>query len=160
MLSLAVATAAYAQTGYTQTNLVADQAGVAAHTDAQLSNPWGISFLPGDVFWIANNNGGTSTTYDAAGNKQTITAGIPVAAHNPCAVGCPTGTVANAVATDFGGASFIFDTEDGIIASWNGTLNAVTKVDIPPPARSTRDWRWSPIRREISCWRQILQWRD
>ncbi len=129
VVSLAVATAAFAQTGYTQTNLVADQAGVAAHTDAQLSNPWGISFLPGDVFWIANNNGGTSTTYDAAGNKQTITTGIPVAAHNPCAVGCPTGTVANTVAADFGGASFIFDTEDGIIASWNGTLNAVTKVD-------------------------------
>jgi len=129
VVSLAVATTAFAQTGYTQTNLVADQAGVAAHTDAQLSNPWGISFLPGDVFWIANNNGGTSTTYDAAGNKQTITTGIPVAAHNPCAVGCPTGTVANTVVTDFGGASFIFDTEDGIIASWNGTLNAVTKVD-------------------------------
>jgi uncharacterized protein (TIGR03118 family) len=129
VVSLAVATAAYAQTGYTQTNLVADQAGVAAHTDAQLSNPWGISFLPGDVFWIANNNGGTSTTYDAAGNKQTITTGIPVAAHNPCAVGCPTGTVANAVAADFGGASFIFDTEDGLIASWNGTLNAKTQVD-------------------------------
>jgi uncharacterized protein (TIGR03118 family) len=129
VVSLAVATAAYAQTGYTQTNLVADQAGVAAHTDAQLSNPWGISFLPGDVFWIANNNGGTSTTYDAAGNKQTITTGIPVAAHNPCAVGCPTGTVANAVAADFSGASFIFDTEDGLIASWNGTLNAKTQVD-------------------------------
>jgi uncharacterized protein (TIGR03118 family) len=129
VLSLAVATASFAQTGYTQTNLVGDQAGVGAHTDAQLSNPWGISFIPGDVFWIANNNGGTSTTYDAAGNKQTITTGIPVAAHNPCAVGCPTGTVANTVATDFGGATFIFDTEDGIIASWNGTLNAVTKVD-------------------------------
>jgi uncharacterized protein (TIGR03118 family) len=123
------ATSLHAQQGYTQTNLVADQAGVANHTDAQLSNPWGIAFLPGDVFWVANNNGGTSTTYDAAGNKQTITTGIPVAAHNPCAVGCPTGTVANTVATDFGGASFIFDTEDGIIASWNGTLNAVTKVD-------------------------------
>jgi len=117
------------QTTYTQTNLTANQAGVANHTDAQLSNPWGISFLPGDVFWIANNNGGTSTTYDAAGNKQAITTGIPVAANNPCNPGCPTGTIANAVATDFGGATFVFDTEDGIIASWNGTANAITKVD-------------------------------
>jgi uncharacterized protein (TIGR03118 family) len=117
------------QTTYTQTNLTADQAGVANHTDAQLSNPWGISFIPGDVFWIANNNGGTSTTYDAAGNKQAITAGIPVAANNPCNPGCPTGIIANTVATDFGGATFVFDTEDGIIASWNGTLNAVTKID-------------------------------
>jgi uncharacterized protein (TIGR03118 family) len=129
VLSLAVATAALAQTSYTQSNLVADQAGVAAHTDAQLSNPWGIAFIPGDVFWIANNNGGTSTTYDGAGNKQTITTGIPVAAHNPCAVGCPTGAVANTTAADFGGATFIFDTEDGVVASWNGTLNAVIKVD-------------------------------
>src|SRR5215831_15787452 len=116
-------------TGYSQTNLVGKLAGVANHTDAQLSNPWGISFIPGDVFWIANNNGGTSTTYDAQGNKQTITAGIPVAAMNPCSTGCPTGTVANQNATDFSGATFLFDTEDGILASWNGTLNAVTKVD-------------------------------
>jgi uncharacterized protein (TIGR03118 family) len=116
------------QTSYKQTNLTANMAGVANHTDTQLSNPWGISFVPGDVFWIANNNGGTSTTYDAQGNKQSITAGIPVAANSPCNPGCPTGTVANTT-TDFGGALFLFDTEDGIIASWNGTANAITKVD-------------------------------
>jgi uncharacterized protein (TIGR03118 family) len=128
-LALTGTRAAYAQqTSYAQTNLVADQAGVANHTDAQLSNPWGISFVPGDVFWIANNNGGTSTTYDAAGNKQTITTGIPVASTNPCNPGCPTGTVANQ-STDFGGALFLFDTEDGILASWNGTLNATKVVD-------------------------------
>lgn len=130
VVSLSITASLHAQqTSYTQANLVGDRAGVANHTDAQLSNPWGIAFLPGDVFWTANNNGGTSTTYDAAGNKQTITTGIPVAAHNPCAQGCPTGIVANTVATDFGGATFIFDTEDGILASWNGTLNAVTKAD-------------------------------
>src|SRR6202040_1559181 len=83
---------------------------------------------PGDVFWISNNNGGTSTTYDAAGNKQQITTGIPVAANSPCNPGCPTGTVANQ-STDFGGALFLFDTEDGILASWNGTANARTMVD-------------------------------
>lgn len=119
------------QNSYTQTNLTANVAGVAAHTDAQLSNPWGISFIPGDVFWIANNNGGTSTTYDAQGVKQAITAGIPVASMNPCNPGCPTGTVANQSA-DFGGATFLFDTEDGIVASWNGTANAITKVDNSP----------------------------
>ncbi len=130
LAAVALTLSAFAQqTSYTQTNLVADQAGVSNHTDAQLSNPWGISFIPGDVFWIANNNGGTSTTYDAAGNKQPITAGIPVAAHNPCPQGCPTGTIANTVATDFGGATFVFDTEDGTISSWNGTADAVIKVD-------------------------------
>src|ERR1700676_3012456 len=58
------------QAGYSQTNLVANTPGVASHTDTQLSNPWGISFIPGQPFWIANNNGGTSTLYDALGNKN------------------------------------------------------------------------------------------
>ncbi len=121
-------TASAQQTAYTQTNLVADQAGVANHTDAQLSNPWGISFIPGQPFWIANNNGGTSTLYDAAGNKQALVVGIPSAATSPCSPGCPTGTVANTT-TDFMNNSFLFDTEDGILAGWNGVGNAVTVVD-------------------------------
>jgi len=83
-LAFFAAPLAHAQNTYTQTNLTANAAGVANNTDAQLSNPWGISFLPNDVFWIANNNGGTSTTYDAHGVKQSITTGIPVAANNPC----------------------------------------------------------------------------
>jgi uncharacterized protein (TIGR03118 family) len=123
-----MAQALWAQTGYKQTNLVADQAGVGNHADAQLSNPWGIAFLPGDPFWIANNNGGTATTYDAQGVKQTAVVGIPVAASNPCNPGCPTGIVANS-STDFGGALFIFDTEDGILAKWNGTGNATIAID-------------------------------
>ena len=129
LLSFSAATAAYAQqTSYTQTNLVADQAGVANHTDAQLSNPWGISFIPGMPFWVANNNGGTSTLYDAQGNKQTLVVGIPSAANAPCNPACPTGTVAN-TSTDFMNGSFLFDTEDGVLASWNGAGNAKTVVD-------------------------------
>jgi hypothetical protein len=59
------------QVGYSQTNLVSNTAGVAKTTDSQLLNPWGISILPGQDFWIANNNGGTSTLYDGQGNKNT-----------------------------------------------------------------------------------------
>lgn len=126
---LAFSMTAFAQqTAYTQTNLVADQAGVANHTDAQLSNPWGISFIPGNPFWIANNNGGTSTLYDAAGNKQTLVVGIPSAATSPCSPGCPTGNVAN-TSTDFMNNSFLFDTEDGILAGWNGVGNAAIVID-------------------------------
>lgn len=125
---ITLSVAACAQSAYQQTNLVGNVAGVGNHTDAQLSNPWGIAFLPGEPFWIANNNGGTSTTYDASGNKQVDTVTIPVASHNPCPVGCPTGIVANSTA-DFGGAAFLFDTEDGILAAWTGATNAVIKVD-------------------------------
>jgi uncharacterized protein (TIGR03118 family) len=126
---LAGTPALFAQsTGYTQTNLVANVAGLANHTDSQLSNPWGISFLPGNPFWIANNNGGTSTLYDAEGNKQSLVVTIPSASVNPCTPGCPTGTVANS-SSYFSGGAFIFDTEDGIVANWTGGNSAVKVVD-------------------------------
>ncbi len=51
------------QAGYSQTNLVSNTAGVGK-TDSQLLNPWGISVLPGEDFWIADNNSGVSTLYD------------------------------------------------------------------------------------------------
>ncbi|MGO9127935.1 MAG: TIGR03118 family protein [Terriglobales bacterium] len=115
-------------TGYAQTNLVANLAGVAKNTDSQLTNPWGIAFIPGAPFWISNNNGGTSTLYDGQGNKQALVVAIPVASVNPCSPGCPTGIVANTTA-DFGGSNFIFDTEDGIVASWTDGTNATVAFD-------------------------------
>ncbi len=115
------------QAGYSQTNLVSNTAGVASTTDTQLLNPWGISILPGQDFWIANNNSGTSTLYDAQGNKDTaLVVTIPGAAHNPngnCSPGCPTGTVSNGNGSSFNGGQFIFDTEDGIVANWTGASN-------------------------------------
>jgi len=128
VLSLA-ASLAPAQTGYKQTNLVANAPGIANNTDPQLSNPWGIALLPGQPFWIANNNGGTSTLYDAAGNKNSLVVQIPSASVNPCNPGCPTGLVANASGADFGGAQFIFDTEDGILVSWSAGTVGITVVD-------------------------------
>jgi uncharacterized protein (TIGR03118 family) len=115
------------QGGYFQTNLVSNTAGIATTTDPQLLNPWGISFLPGQDFWIANNNSGTSTLYDLNGNKNTaLVVTIPAATKNPngnCSPGCPTGTVSNSNGTYFGGGQFIFDTEDGLIANWTGASN-------------------------------------
>src|SRR5271157_1572870 len=117
------------QSGYSQTNLVADTAGIAAHTDSQLSNPWGIASFPGQPFWIANNNGGTSTLYDASGNKNSLVVQIPSASVSGCNPGCPTGIVANSSGSDFGGALFLFDSEDGILAGWSQGTSATTVVD-------------------------------
>src|ERR1700676_2062082 len=118
------------QAGYSQTNLVSNTAGVAKTTDPQLLNPWGISILPGQDFWIANNNSGTSTLYDNQGNKDTgLVVTIPGATHNPngnCSPGCPTGNVSNGNGAYFNGGQFIFDTEDGLIASWTGASNTAT----------------------------------
>jgi uncharacterized protein (TIGR03118 family) len=117
-----------AQNSYTQSNLVANVAGVATNTDPQLSNPWGVAFKPGGPFWIADNNSGFATVYDAAGNKDSLVVTIPVATYNSCNAGCPSGIVANS-GNAFGGASFLFDTEDGIVASWSSGANANTVFD-------------------------------
>jgi len=133
LTTLAIPSGLWAQqTGYFQTNLVSNVSGVATTTDAHLVNPWGISFIGGDDFWIANNNNGTSTLYNAQGTANALVVTIPVAAHNPngnCTVGCPTGTVANTSNADFGGAPFIFDTEDGLIVKWNAGTEATVAFD-------------------------------
>jgi uncharacterized protein (TIGR03118 family) len=128
LMALAIPSGLWAQ-GYSQTNLVSNVAGVATTTDANLSNPWGISFIGGADFWIANNNTGTSTLYNATGAADSLIVTIPVAASNPngnCSPGCPTGTIANASPTYFSGAAFVFDTEDGLIVSWaSGTVATI-----------------------------------
>jgi len=127
-LALLLLGSAYAQSGYQQKNLVTDTPGLGGKVDNQLSNPWGIAIIPGQPVWIANNNSGTSTLYSADGTKDALVVTIPVSANNPCPQGCPTGIVANTT-SDFGGAQFIFDTEDGLLVSWiQGTL-AFTSVD-------------------------------
>jgi uncharacterized protein (TIGR03118 family) len=128
LMALAIPSGLWAQqAGYSQTNLVSNVAGVATTTDTQLVNPWGISVLPGEDFWIADNNSGVSTLYDQNGNKDTgLVVTIPGATSNPngnCSPGCATGTVANGSGSYFSGGSFIFDTEDGLIVYWNGSSN-------------------------------------
>src|SRR3974390_496203 len=129
VLSLGVMHSQAQQSGYSQANLVADTRGLANHTDSQLSNPWGIALFPGQPFWIANNNRGTSPLYDASGNKNALVVQIPTASVNPCAVGCPTGIVASTLGAYFGGAQFVFATEDGILASWSQGTPATKAVD-------------------------------
>src|SRR6201998_4262266 len=131
LITLAIPSGLLAQqAGYSQTNLVSNTAGVGKTTDPQLLNPWGISIFPGQDFWIANNNSGTSTLYDDQGNKDAgLVVTIPGAMHNPngiCSPGCPTGNVSNGNGAYFNGGQFIFDTEDGLIASWTGASNTAT----------------------------------
>ena len=48
---------------YSQTNLVSDIPGMAAHTDPFLLNPWGLAYGPTSPFWVSDNNAGVSTLY-------------------------------------------------------------------------------------------------
>jgi uncharacterized protein (TIGR03118 family) len=98
---------------YEQKNLVSDEPGVAANTDPNLVNAWGIAFNPNALVWVANAGTRTSTLYDGAGKPATLVVKIPD--------GNPTGIVFNG-SGDFvtGGnpSRFIFATESGTLAAW------------------------------------------
>jgi uncharacterized protein (TIGR03118 family) len=129
---------------YVQTNLVSDIAGLAAHTDPNLKNPWGTSVGPGSPIWVSDNHAGVTTLYDGAGNAQSLVVAIPAPpSAGAGAVGAPTGQAFNTFdpsSPDFvisqdgksGPAFFLFATEDGTIAGWNPNVNrthAVIAVD-------------------------------
>jgi uncharacterized protein (TIGR03118 family) len=116
---------------YTQTNLVTDATttATAAHVDPNLKNPWGMARSTGSPWWFSDNNAGLSTLYDGAGNAQALVVKIP--GPNGSAanfVSSPTGTVFNGT-TGFGGAHFIFVTEDGTISAWTSGAAAALEVD-------------------------------
>ena len=134
LLFLVLATAGIASlqtNSYTQTSLSSDTAGTAAFTSPDLSNPWGIAFIPGNPFWIADNNSGKATLYDKTGNLLgSFTNPPPHGSSNPAT---PTGIVANTQGGfNVAGISsqFIFDTEDGTISGWYPTIpTAILAID-------------------------------
>jgi uncharacterized protein (TIGR03118 family) len=123
---------ALAQTNsYKQTNLVSDTSGMASNTDPKLLNPWGIAFIPGNPFWISDNNSGFTTLYDQTGALNgSSTVAPPHGSSNPAT---PTGIVAppNGAVFSVGGqtATFIFDTEDGTISGWTSGASTILTVD-------------------------------
>jgi len=119
---------------FTQTNLVSDIPGLAAHTDSNLINPWGVSFSGTSPFWVSNQGTGTSTLYDGAGNANPLVVTIPGSAGGPTG---PTGQVFNSSGTGFlingSSARFIFDNLNGSISGWNG-VGTTAAVTVPSAA--------------------------
>jgi uncharacterized protein (TIGR03118 family) len=124
---------------YVQTNLVSDIPGMAATTDSNLINPWGITYAAAGPIWSANNGTGTSTLYNGQGTALPLVVNIP---GNNSAKGTPTGTVFNTVQGGFvvsegqksGSSVFLFDSLDGTISGWSPGVdptNAVVGVTQP-----------------------------
>jgi uncharacterized protein (TIGR03118 family) len=117
-------------TGFVQTNLVSDVPGLAAQTDANLKNPWGLSFGLNTPFWISDQGSNVSTLYDAFGTPQSLVVGIA-----PSSGRGPTGQVFAAgqgFTTSSGAqASVIVATLDGHIDAWSGDTTAATQVTTP-----------------------------
>ena len=140
---LALSAAASADPGnYIVHNLVSNQPGVADHQDANLRNAWGIVFGPTNPVWVSDNTSGVATVYDGNGNPILVTNPSPPPALVPLVVTIPgganTGITFNPSASDFlipcgaapSAALFLWATENGNIAGWNGTCGT-TAVTLP-----------------------------
>jgi uncharacterized protein (TIGR03118 family) len=148
LLALAMGFAVFASTlvkaQFLQVNLVGDVSGSARNTDPNLKNGWGMAFLPGGPFWVADNFTGLSTLYDAFGNIVPLVVTVPAAPLNPFLgpVGSPAGLIANttsgfvvSASGQAGPALFLFATNDGTISGWNPNVNptnAIVAVDNSP----------------------------
>ena len=115
---------AVAATIYEQVNLVSDISGLAAVTDPNLKNPWGMSFTATSPFWVSDAGTNVATLYNGAGAITSLVVSIPGAV--------PTGQVANPTTgftlTPGNPARFIFAAIDGSISGWNPTVNATNAI--------------------------------
>ena len=100
--------------GFVQTNLASDVPGLAAVTDPNLVNAWGMGASPTSPVWIGANGTGTSVLYNGAGVKQALVVTIPGDG--------VTGVLFSNVAGSFNGNAFLFVNEDGTVSGWRGAL--------------------------------------
>lgn len=124
---------AMAQNTFLRSNLAADIYGLAANTDTNLVNPWGITSSSTSPFWVADNRKGLSTVYDGGGAPQSIVVTIPAAAGSS-GRSAPTGVVFNdgsSFQISGNPARFIFATADGVIGAWEAAsgTTALRMVD-------------------------------
>jgi uncharacterized protein (TIGR03118 family) len=130
-----------AEADFIQTNLVSDIPGLAALTEPELHNPWGISHTATSPIWISNQGTDTANLFavsptlmkvSSAGTDGNI--GIPTPGG-----GGPTGQVANPPSSFLVGgngadnqpAHFIFANLNGTISAWDMGQNAFVQVTTP-----------------------------
>ena len=121
---------------YTRTDLVSSIPGQGTNVtnghDAQMVNAWGLTRSAASTWWLNNNGSGVATLFNGIGTKQGLIVTIPSTPGGDVP-STPTGIVANGTA-DFAlpgstAAKFIFVTEQGVIAAWNGGTTAVIVKD-------------------------------
>ena len=120
--------------------------GLAALTDPNLKNPWGVSHGPATPFWVSDQGANVATLYNVTGSTNVgppnpLVVSIPTTAAGPQG---PTGQAFNPNAATnpalfsmtAGGvtapARFIFGNLNGTISAWNGTGTAsITQATTP-----------------------------
>ena len=123
--------------GYRQTNLASDLPNMAHTVTPNLINPWGIAFLPGQPFFIADNKVGRVTVHDISGSGAGPI-GFTVPNAGSTGFDAPIGIVADQNSF-FGGPSlvrpFILVAEQGAIFTWGPD----SQGDLPETAKLVVD---------------------
>jgi uncharacterized protein (TIGR03118 family) len=117
---------------FAQTNLVSDIAGLAAVTDPNLVDPWGMSFTATSPFWLSDNVTNLATLYTGTPAINSTVVSVP---------GGPTGQVNNGntaafVLSDSKAANFIFATQAGTILGWNSSIGTTAATEYTNSAAS------------------------
>lgn len=112
---------------FVQTNLVSDISGLAAATDPNMKDAWGMAFSSTSPIWVNDRATGLATVYSGTGSIVSLVVATPPGAPNGA-----TGLVF-AGGTNFmvngAAASFIFDTLGGTIDAWNSSAGTTAVVE-------------------------------
>src|SRR6266404_8550821 len=99
LTALCFTTAPSRADSYSWQNFQSDIAGVAAHTDPNLVNPWGmVANSTGSAIWVSDNGTGVSTLYKQDGTAAPTPTNplvVTIPARDKKATGNPTGIVSN-----------------------------------------------------------------
>jgi len=137
LLAAGAAPAAPPGDRYTVSRLVSDVPGLAATTDSNVRNAWGLARSATSPWWFSDNATAEASVYTGDGTLVAIggqnAQGVP---------GAPTGTVFSGIPGQFqvgttasptvlDKSNFIFDSEDGTISAWRpGSMSALVTVDM------------------------------
>ena len=121
--ALATTASAQAPTAYVVHNLASNVPGLAANTNPDVVNAWGLDASATSPWWVADNGTDRSSVLTPTGAALAI---------RPTVAGGPTGLVANTTAASFpvngARASFLFSSEDGVIRAWRGGMTEAAAV--------------------------------
>lgn len=124
--------------GYRQQNLISDVPGLAAVTDPQVVNSWGINVAIDGTVWVSNAGSHTATAYRVdgrPGQRQNSRIEVQIPQRRGAPASGPTGVVANYgssfVITANGvsaPAKYLFANLDGTINAWNDAVDPSSAI--------------------------------
>jgi uncharacterized protein (TIGR03118 family) len=121
---LAATSSAAEPNAYVVTNLASNVPGLAANTNPNVVNAWGLDASATSPWWVADNGTDIATVHLASGAALALAPTVP---------GGPTGLVFNTTASGFAvagvKASFLFASEDGVIRGWSSATQTQVGAD-------------------------------